>query len=199
MNTDRLPKSVTCRHCPCSMEYAQMLVAKPSVSGCASHLPSADSDGFTICHDGTREAGIVVTSVEAPESSERARIWYSGRPSVSWRATTERLPLEQLGDNVGGGFVDAHIVDGQDVRMVEAARRLRFLLESAAPFRIGLEGRWKNLDGDVALQLRIARAIDLPHPAGAERPENLEATQAIAPGEAHNSAMLIRSRRIQSM
>jgi hypothetical protein len=30
------------------------------------------------------------------------------------------------------------------------------------------EGRWQDLDGDVALQPRVAGAIDLAHSAGAE-------------------------------
>ena len=45
--------------------------------------------------------------------------------------------------------------------------------------------RGQDLDRDVALQLMIARPVDLAHAAGAQRAENLEAAEAIADRESH--------------
>ena len=52
--------------------------------------------------------------------------------------------------------------------MIQRCRRPRLLLESLQPFGIGREGRWQDLDRDVAVQLRITRAIDLPMPPAAD-------------------------------
>ena len=56
----------------------------------------------------------------------------------------------------------------RDVRMVERRERLRFALEAREPLRIGGERGRQDLDRDVAIELGIARAIDLAHAAGAD-------------------------------
>jgi hypothetical protein len=50
---------------------------------------------------------------------------------------------------------------------------LRLALEAGPPFRVGGRVLGEDLEGDVALQLRIVRAIDLAHPAFAEFREDL--------------------------
>src|SRR5205823_4543460 len=60
-------------------------------------------------------------------------------------------------------------IDGRDVGMIERGQRLRFAFEAGHAGGIFGEGRGQDLDGDVARELRIARAIYLAHPAGAER------------------------------
>jgi len=42
--------------------------------------------------------------------------------------------------------------------MVQGREELRFARESRQPLSIGSDVRWENLDRDVALQARIARA-----------------------------------------
>ena len=64
------------------------------------------------------------------------------------------------------GFLDA--VDGGDVRVVQRGQRLRFAREAREAIGIGGQGCGQDLDGDVAIELGIARAIDLAHPAGAQ-------------------------------
>ena len=54
------------------------------------------------------------------------------------------------------------------------------------------------LIGDVALQLGIARAIDLAHPAGAECPDDLEAAEPIARGEIHGREPALYGGRLGS-
>ena len=65
------------------------------------------------------------------------------------------------------GFFEA--VDVRDVRMVQRRERLRFAREPREP--VGVAGdreSGRTLDRDLAIQLRVARAIDLAHPADAD-------------------------------
>ena len=55
----------------------------------------------------------------------------------------------------------------------------------APPLRIGDEDVRQDLDRDVAIELRIAGAIDLAHSAGAERAEDLVRTEARAGAQRH--------------
>ncbi len=69
--------------------------------------------------------------------------------------------------------------------MIEGACRAGFLLESPQAIRIRRERDGQDFDRDVSSEARIARPVDLPHPAGAERGENLVRTKARGGGEAH--------------
>ena len=59
-------------------------------------------------------------------------------------------------------------VDRSDVRMVERRENLRFALESRETVGIGREGIREDLERDVAIEPRIARAIHLAHAARAQ-------------------------------
>ena len=48
------------------------------------------------------------------------------------------------------------------------------------------DGGGQDLDGDRAVQTRIARAVDLAHPPGTERPEDLVRPDARARGQRHS-------------
>jgi hypothetical protein len=81
----------------------------------------------------------------------------------------ERLPLDELhGQEVDAlGLLDG--VHGDDAGVVEGGERLRLALEALEPLRArGHLGR-QHLEGHVAPELRVGRAVDLAHPAGAER------------------------------
>ena len=60
-------------------------------------------------------------------------------------------------------------VDGGDVRMIQRGQRLGFALEARQALGIVRERLGQDLDRDVAVQLRIARAIDLSHAPFADR------------------------------
>ena len=53
--------------------------------------------------------------------------------------------------------------------MVQRGQRLRLAGEAGEAIGIGRQRRGQDLEGDVAIELGIARAIDLAHPAGAQR------------------------------
>ena len=71
-------------------------------------------------------------------------------------------------------------VDRPDVRMVERGQHLRFALETGEAIRIAREGVRQDLQRDLAIQLGIARAIDLAHAAGPEGGEDLVRAEADA-------------------
>ena len=52
--------------------------------------------------------------------------------------------------------------------MVQRGEDLRFALEARQPIGVGCERRGEDLDRDLTLQLRVRRAIDLPHSTHAE-------------------------------
>ena len=56
--------------------------------------------------------------------------------------------------------------------MVQRGGGARFLLEALQALGVGRERRGQDLDGDVAPEPRIARAIDLAHPARADGGED---------------------------
>jgi hypothetical protein len=53
--------------------------------------------------------------------------------------------------------------------MVERRKELRFTFESRKAIGIGEDLVRQDLDGDIASKPRVARAIDLSHPAGTEQ------------------------------
>ena len=52
-----------------------------------------------------------------------------------------------------------------DVRMIQRGQHLRFPLEPREALGIASERGWQDLDRDIAIELGIARAVDLAHPA----------------------------------
>ena len=60
-------------------------------------------------------------------------------------------------------------VDLRNMRMVERSKELRFTFESRKAIGIGDDLVRQDLDGDLASEPRVARTIDLSHPAGTEQ------------------------------
>ena len=81
-------------------------------------------------------------------------------------ALREILALDQLHHESLHAVGVLEPVDRGDVRMIQRGEDFRFALKAGQAVGVGCERRWKDLDGDVTLQLRIARAIDLAHAPG---------------------------------
>ena len=77
----------------------------------------------------------------------------------------------------------AEVEDREDVRVRERGDGLGLALEARE--RVGVRGqlRGKDLDRDVAVELRVARAVDLAHAPGAERREDLVGAEACSGGK----------------
>ena len=80
----------------------------------------------------------------------------------------ERLALDELGHHVGPAVQFAEVVDDQNMRVVQAGRRTRFLMKAAQPVAVGRELRREELDRHRPIQLGIVREIDLAHSARTE-------------------------------
>ena len=94
-------------------------------------------------------------------------------------AIREGRPLDQLQDQCPRpfGFLDA--VDLRDVGMVEAGEDLSLPLEPGEPIRVAGEGIGQDLQGDIAVELRVGGLPDLAHPALAEEGRYLVRTKRL--------------------
>ena len=101
------------------------------------------------------------------------------------QALAQRLALEQLGDEVGSALVVPHVVDDEDVRVVEEPGGAGLVLEAVAARRVGGDARRQHLDRHRAPEARIAGAVHLAHPPGPQAPEDLVRPDVIARVEGH--------------
>ena len=91
-------------------------------------------------------------------------------------------------------LVLADVVERADVRMLEARDVPRFALEPLAPARHRRPdaGR-QHLDGDEAIEPRVARLVDLAHAAFADEGEDLVGTEPGAGGSMSDWTKITRS------
>jgi hypothetical protein len=69
--------------------------------------------------------------------------------------------------------------------MVQRGQRLRLSLEAHQAIGIGREQLGQDLDGDIAVEVRIARAIDLAHAARAEGGDEFMGAKTGAAAQRH--------------
>lgn len=100
----------------------------------------------------------------------------------------ERLALEQLHDEEALVVVATDIKQRADVRMTEAGNRLGLAVETRFGLRVADAAGGQDLDGDVPIEARVLRAIDLAHTAHADRGDNFIGTEAGAGRQTHGSA-----------
>jgi hypothetical protein len=104
----------------------------------------------------------------------------------------ERGPFDQLHDERGYGVsgISGTVlqpVDRGDVGMVERRQHFGFALEPRQPLGVRRDGRGQHLDGDLALQPRVGRAIHLAHAACPERAEHLVDADALSGRQRHRA------------
>jgi len=103
-----------------------------------------------------------------------------------WSACDTRaqcLALEQLHHGVWMAVAVPDVEDRQDVGMRKGRNRVRFSLEPRQRFRIVRDGGRNDLDRDVTIQTRIARAIDLAHATRSERRQDRVRSERLPSGE----------------
>jgi hypothetical protein len=69
--------------------------------------------------------------------------------------------------------VSPHVEDGEDVGVVEGGDGAGLALEPRESLRVGAHFLRKDLDRHLAPEAWIERAVDLAHPPGPEKPEDL--------------------------
>jgi hypothetical protein len=92
----------------------------------------------------------------------------------------ERRPVDELEDEREDAVRLLDAVDRRDVRVVERGEQLRLALEAGEPLRVGANRLRQHLDRHLAPQARVARAVDLTHPPGAEGSEDLIGAEAVS-------------------
>ena len=106
--------------------------------------------------------------------SDGQRLFHRKRPF-------QRFAFHQFHDN-GVAF---ETINGGDIRMVQRGQCLRFALKPRQVVGvIGQRGR-QDFDGHVAVELGVARAVDLAHPASAQRREDFVRAESVARSERH--------------
>ncbi len=133
---------------------------------------------------------VIVRRGEAARDLERDvdRLARRERPLVQTLA--QGLALEKLGHEVGRSLVRAHIVEHENVGMVQGAGRARLLLEASETIRIGGERGGQHLDRDLTSQAGVARSIDLAHAPRAERRQDLVRAELCTVRDGHEGTNL---------
>jgi hypothetical protein len=107
----------------------------------------------------------------------------------------KRFALQQFHHGVDDAGVVAVVEDRQDVRVRERSDCFRFALESQERRRAVDQARRQHFDRDVAIELGIARAIDLAHPAGADRRDDVVGAEAGSDRQRHDARSIFNGRR----
>ena len=81
----------------------------------------------------------------------------------------QRLTVRQLHYDCVQSVGLLETVNSRDVGVVQGGEDASFALEPREPIRIGRERGRQELDRDVTAKPRVAGAIDLAHPAGADQ------------------------------
>ena len=89
----------------------------------------------------------------------------------------EGFAFQQLHDGEGLALLGSIVVDGEDVGMREGGHDLGLALEAGQPGRILGKLRGQDLDGDVAIESRVAGPIDFAHAARADGGADLVGTE----------------------
>jgi hypothetical protein len=77
------------------------------------------------------------------------------------------------------------VVERQDVRVRQRGDRLRLALEASERVGVAGDALGQHLDRHFPLEPRVACPVDLAHPAGAERRDDLVRSQPRSGGESH--------------
>ena len=90
----------------------------------------------------------------------------------------QRFTLHDFGDHV----VVADIEDTQDIGMIQGGHGAGFFLKPVAARSVMRNVGGQHLHGDIAVQTCIASAVNLAHPSGADRSDDLVRTQTSGAG-----------------
>ena len=123
------------------------------------------------------------------DAEERSRRQGAVGQNLAQRSSLDELHRDEL-DAVRG----ADVVDRDEIRVVQRRGRARFLLEALQPLGVRREGRRENLESELPTETRVARAIDLPHPARSERSHDFVGSESRAGCKRHEVAGFYRQR-----
>jgi hypothetical protein len=90
---------------------------------------------------------------------------FGAEPFLGVEDLAQALALDELHDDGLASVLFEHVVDGDDVRMVEARRSDRLAPEALGDHRVGGEGRFEPFDRDFAVEREIDGQPHLGHAA----------------------------------
>ena len=99
----------------------------------------------------------------------------------------QALAFDQFHREKAHAGVFLHGIERDDVRMVQARDRLRFALEALEAGGVGGHVGGKDLEGNVAVEARVAGAVHLAHPSGADEGVDFVRTEPGAGGKGHGA------------
>ena len=112
----------------------------------------------------------------------------TNRDGTALQQLTQRVALQQLGDEVGCAFEGTQLIHGEDVGMIQRGCGLRLLLKASQPVGIPRNKGWQDLDRNFTFQDRVTGAVDLAHSACAQQAENFIAIKLCARCQRHGEA-----------
>src|SRR5690242_16552305 len=104
------------------------------------------------------------------------------------QAITNRNALQKFAHQVWNAIRRAHVIDGEDVGVIESASGPRFLFKPAQAVGIAAEGARQDLDGNVPAQSRVAGPIHLTHAALTKWGDDLVGAEFGAGNKGHSWA-----------
>jgi len=117
-------------------------------------------------------------------ASQRQRLFeWEG---AGFQTLRERRALDELHDEGFGVLALLQAEDRGDVRVMQLGQELCLALETRQTLPVFDERRGEHLDRHVTLQLGVGRAVDLPHPALAQRGGDLVGAETNAGAECHS-------------
>jgi hypothetical protein len=82
--------------------------------------------------------------------------------------------------------VNADVVDGENVGVVQAGSGHRFLLEAPHPCGVAADTRRQHLDGDLPTETRVHGSVDFAHAARSEERDDFVRAEARAGCKRHS-------------
>ena len=132
-----------------------------------------------------RAVSLLESICELTSDRQHLRQWQ--RPVRPGEASGERLAFEELHHQVAHVVLPSDVVHRADMRVVEQGHGAGLALESRVQFSVDGDPIRKDLDGDGAVQARISRFVDFPHPASSKRCRDHVWAEASAGSECQRS------------
>jgi hypothetical protein len=98
--------------------------------------------------------------------------------AVDGQAMGQCAALHELEDERAEAIAFLDAMDRRNARMIERGEDSGFAIEAGQTIGVSGERLWQDLEGDVAVQPRVAGAIDLTHATGADRLDYFVRTEA---------------------
>ena len=93
----------------------------------------------------------------------------AGRQRIARQLLGQVAALDEFHREVRLAVVVAHVVDLDDIRVLQAGRRFRFPKEALPRLRAGMRAVQQHLEGDAAVEAQLPGLVDHAHPAAAEQ------------------------------